>query len=338
MIKRMHILVAGALFAAALTAQPALADIPNQPTCGVNVTGGLSQTFIYDPFTNTSNVTNLPLSLTLEPWQGTSSNRKTQQVNFIFIRPPGSPNIQINFNGANVVYETPNYQGHPVNLSQQLGEINYNFTGNQTTYNLSGLTITIPPNANIAAGTTIPLQIRYVCKGTGGLPNVDTPVNSATFATISIEVLSGAQATYVGPALAFGEVGNRTDTDVTTTPIIRDGNVRVASSGPYDITMTSQNGYRMSYAGGNPAIEQQNLRYQATFLGQTRTPDNTTPITRTCTRAGLGAPPLSGGVLLPVSVRILEGGTDEVPSANYQDNLIVTVAPLAATTPGVSCP
>jgi len=148
--------------------------------------------------------------------------------------------------------------------------------------------------------------------------------------------LKGAQASYVGPALDFGEVGDLTD--VQAAALNPSGNVRVASSGPYTIEMISTNDYRMTYPLGDKNTETQNLRYEVTFLGQTRNPGDPSPITKTCVRAGLGSPPLAGGMLHPVDVQLLEGGMDETPSPNYSDTLEVTVTPLVETTPGVTCP
>jgi len=245
--------------------------------------------------------------------------------------------------GANIFYPTtgpfPNIVT-PLPASVTPGTFRYNFNGNNAASDVFTLNaqVVLPANLNLTASSALVFDIEYGCDGTGGGPPFSERNVAPNAFTLNINVLSALQASFVGPALNFNEVGDKTDTDVTTTPIIRNGNIRVASSGPYSISMTSQNNYRMTYAGGNPATELQNLRYQTTFLGQTRDPANTSAITTTCTRAGLGAPPLSGGVLLPVSVRLLEGGIDEVPSANYQDNLIVTVSPLAASTPGVTCP
>lgn len=244
----------------------------------------------------------------------------------IFYNNPGTvPNITVPLGGTPVP-----------------GVLRWDYSGNNAASDVFtvNFTVQLPANLNLTASTSLVFNIEYGCNGTGGGPPFSERATAPNAFTININVLSALQASFVGPALDFGEVGDKTDTDVTTTPITRLGNVRVASSGPYSVSMTSQNGYRMTYGGGNPATETQNLRYETTFLGQTRSPTNSpgTAITRTCVRAGLGSPPLSGGVLLPVQVRILEGGNDEVPAATYQDNLIVTVSPLAATTPGVTCP
>jgi hypothetical protein len=245
----------------------------------------------------------------------------------------------------NIFYNTP---GAVPNITVPLpgtpiaGVLRWDYSGNNAASDVFTVTfnVLLPANLNLDSSTAINFDIHYGCNGTGGGPPFSEISTAPNAFTLQVHVKSGLQASFVGPALAFGEVGDKTDTDVTSAPatFTRAGDIRVASSGPYDISMTSQNGYRMTYSGGNPATEIQNLRYETTFLGQVRNPSNTAAITRTCTRAGLGAPPLSGGVLLPVSARLLEGGVDEVPSALYQDNLVVTLTPLVALGQGVACP
>jgi spore coat protein U-like protein len=199
--------------------------------------------------------------------------------------------------------------------------------------------ILLPPNLNLDSSLNIAFDINYGCNGTGGGPQFSELGTAPSAFTLNIHVKSGLQASFAGPALAFGEVGDKTDAQALLLAHPT-GNIRVASSGPYDISMTSASGYRMTYPGGNFATEAQNLRYQVNFLGQSRSQAMTpgTPITRTCVRAGLGSPPLAGGVLLPVSVQLLEGGDNEAPSASYSDTLDVTLTPLVALGQGVACP
>lgn len=247
--------------------------------------------------------------------------------------------------GQDIYYgtnETPPTIVTPLGNSPVAGVFRWQFNGANDASDVFTVTfnIVLPSNLNLDSSLNLGFDIPYGCNGTGGGPQFSDSGTATNAFTLNIRVKSGLQASFVGPALSFGEVGDKTDGDVTGAPgtWTRSGNIRVASSGPYTVDMTSQNGYRMTYAGGNPATEVQNLRYEATFLGNVRNPANTTVINRTCTRAGLGSPPLSGGVLLPVSVRLLEGGTDEVPSALYQDNLVVTFTPLVALGQGSSCP
>lgn len=305
-------------------------------TCGVSGQALASPTITYDPF-SPSGLTQVTIPLILTRF-GTGS-AKTQTVNFVLTKPVGTPNYQVLYNGTSILYTEGNTMGHPTINSQASGEINYNFGGasqpdQSTPFNL---VVTVPANVDLSAGLPIDFDILFVCKGTGGMDDVNTPTKLSSAIHINVNVLSALQASYAGPALDFGEVGDKTDTDVTNTPINRTGYVRVASSGPYTINMTSQNNYKLTFPGGNPANATQSMSYSATFIGQTRSPSNTTAITQTCTRAGLAGSPPNQGILLPLSVRLLQGGQTRTPAPNYQDILTVTISPLAAGTPGTIC-
>jgi hypothetical protein len=305
-------------------------------SCGVSGQALASPTITYDPFSPTG-LTQVTIPLVLTRFANGGS--KTQTVNFVLTKPIGTPNYQILYNGTSVLYTEGNTMGHPQINSQMAGEIGYNFGGaaqpdQSTPFNL---VVTVPANVDLSAGKPIDFDISYVCKGTGGLSDVNTPTKLAQAIHINVNVLSALQASYVGPALDFGEVGDKTDADVATTPILRTGYVRVASSGPYSVSVTSQNGYRLTFPGGNPALAAQSLNYQATFVGQTRSSANTAVISQTCTRAGLAGSPPTQGILLPVDVRLTSGGKTKTPAPNYQDVLTITIAPLVATTPGTTC-
>lgn len=316
--------------------------------CGIS--GSATATAaIYDPFNPTGlGTTNITLSLTrVNPAGG----GKTSTVRF-YLRAPNNGadgtsivplsaagSVNIAGTGLNIFYDFatpgPTLSGSPTAGNRFL---QVDFTGNNDASDTVQVTfaVTLPANLNVNASTTLAFNAIYTCNGTGGgqpFSGSGTIPNAVSF---PIRVLSGLQASFVGPALDFGEVGDKTDLDAAS--INRSGNIRVASSGPYSVSMVSTRGYRMTYSGGNEATETQNLRYSVTFLGQTRDPSNTAAITLTCTRAGLGSPPLAGGVLLPVQVQLLEGGIDETPSPTYSDTLEVTLSPLVATTPGVTCP
>lgn len=335
MSNKIHLLAAlGGLFFSIAAAGSAVAA--DKGTCGVSGQALASPTITYDPFSPTG-LTQVTIPLILTRF-GTGA-AKTQTVNFVLIKPIGAPDYQILYNGSSVLYTEGNTMGHPTINSQSAGEIYYNFGGasqpdQSTPFNL---VVTVPANVDLSAGLPIDFDIIYVCNGTGGMEDVVTPSKLSSAIHINVNVLSALQASYAGPALDFGEVGDKTDADVATTPIQRTGYVRVASSGPYSIEVTSQNGYRMTFPGGNPANPSQSLGYSATMVGQTRNPGNTTPISRVCTRAGLAGTPPSQGILLPLDVLLLEGGQTRTPAPNYQDILTITVAPLVATTPGTIC-
>ncbi|HEY0148764.1 MAG TPA: hypothetical protein VGB70_07145 [Allosphingosinicella sp.] len=321
--------VTGAALAAFAAAAPAAAQLT---TCGVTGQAQAPGTVTYDPFSgNALQQITIPITLT----RFANGGAKTQSVSFVLIQPPGAPPYQILYNGQNVLYPENNTQGRPVIGNNATGQIYYLFGGanapdQSTPFNL---TVTVPANTDLSAGEPIRFDILYVCVGTGGLNSVAVPTRLASAVQINVNVLSALQASYVGPALDFGDVGTRTSAEVPSNPGTRTGYVRVASSGPYSVRMTSQNGYRLTYPGGNAAVAEQALRYRASFVGQTRDASNPSAIERTCARAGLA----SSGQLLPVEAVLLEGGIGKVAAPNYQDTLTVTVTPLFAPQTATSC-
>ena len=240
------------------------------------------------------------------------------------------------FYGTN---ETPPMITVPLGNSPIPGVFRWQFNGANDASDVFTVTfnIQLPQNLNLEASGSILFDIEYGCNGTGGGPQFSELGTAPNAFTLNIDVRSALQASYVGSALDFGEVGDRTDSQITpSSPLTVGGDIRVASSGPYTISLASQNNYRLTYPLGDVNDPIKSLDYRANFLGQTAQPGSTTVLSRTCTRAGLGSPPLSGGQLLPISVDLVEGGQEEIP-ASYRDVLTVTVAPLAAATPGVLC-
>jgi hypothetical protein len=225
--------------------------------------------------------------------------------------------------------------------SNDAGQIYYNFLGaaapDTATFNVQ---VTVPAGADLSAGGNITFDIVYKCLGTGGLADVTTATTLAQAITINVNVLSALQASYVGPVLDFGEVGDKTTAQVQGAPgtYTKTGDIRVASSGAYEINMTSTNNYRLTFPGGNPATSGQSLAYSASLVGITRNGVSgapvagQTPITKTCARAGVG------GILLPVRVVLTEGGSLKTPAPAYTDFLNVTVTPQAALIGGSACP
>jgi hypothetical protein len=323
-----HLLRALLAAAAALASVPAAAQVTS---CGVTGQAQAPSTVSYDPFSpNALQQISIPLTLT----RFASGGAKTQSASFVLVQPVGAPPYQILHNGQNVLYPENNTQGRPT-AGQAAGQIFYSFGGasapdQSTPFNLS---VTIPANTDLSAGEPIRFDILYVCNGTGGLADVTSPRRLANAVQININVLSALQASYVGPALDFGDVGAKSTAQVASDPGPRTGFVRVASSGPYSVRMTSQNGYRLTFPGGNPAVPEQALRYRATFVGQTRDAANPAAIERSCARAGLA----SSGQLLPIQTTLLDGGVGRVAAPNYQDILTVTVTPLVAPQTTTSC-
>jgi hypothetical protein len=98
-------------------------------------------------------------------------------------------------------------------------------------------------------------------------------------------------------------------------------NVRVASSGPYRVELSSQNNFHLVLAGGSLASSSQTLQYSLGFLGQRVSSGVPFPLT-TCSRAGIG------GVNLPIQARLLEGGQRKAPSNSFSDVITLTISPL----------
>jgi len=308
--------LAAALAAITLVlASPALA-VGN--ACSVN---GTTTTSIgsYDPFTGTTFV-QVPVTLNLTRYSA-SGGKKTKAVDFYLTQPAQSPaGYDIRFQNSSVLYTLP--ATHTLSAtSPPSGTIFYDFggTAQADTVPLS-LTVTIPPGVNLPAGQSISFDIVYVCTGSGGLNNVSIPTTLTQAITIQINVVSALQASYAGSSLDFGEIGSLTDTQAGTHTL--NGAVRVASTGPYSVTLVSANGYKMTYSGGNLSTASQTIKYSAHFLGQTPDTTNPTFATMVCSPAG------TGGQNLPISVTLREGGQTKSPSPSYRDTMTVTVTPL----------
>lgn len=313
------VLISAAVAGGLAIAMPAAAQ-----TCGLS---GSSATSLgnYDPF-NPVAISNATVALNLTRYA--DAQKKTQQVDFYFTKPAGSPAYQIIYNGQNVLYEEPGYAGAPtlVANNEPPGSVNVNFGGTSQPDTLTrNFIITIPPGVDLSAGDPIRFDIRYVCQGTGGLGSVNSPSIIRNAITLNVNVLSALQASYVGSALDFGEIGDKDTLEVLATPLIRNGAIRVASSGPYTVAMTSANNFRLTAPGAST------IDYEAKFLGQTRSNADPAFVTTTCVRAGIG------GQNLPISATLKEGGQTKIPAPNYADQLTVTVTPLATATAPQNC-
>jgi spore coat protein U-like protein len=304
--------------------------------CGVTGSAQASSSITYDPFgPNGLQQITIPLILTRYAVGGA----KTQTANFVLTKPAGTPNYQVLYNGVSVLYTEGATGGRPSIGAQTAGEISYNFGGasapdQSTPFNLL---LTVPAGLDLSAGQPIRFDISYVCNGTGGMKDVTIPTKLISAIQINVNVLSALQASYVGPALDFGEVGLKNDAQAPTDPGPRTGYIRVASSGPYSIELRSEKGFRLSYPGGNPAVANQAIAYQAALLGQTRNPTDSSSIRQVCSRAGLATGSAGQGVRIPVTVTLLQGGQNKLPAPSYLDNLIVTITPLLDPQSGVTC-
>ena len=322
---------------ATLGSQDAFAQ--NGNGCGLTGSATAAATIQYDPF-STNDLSEVTIPLTLTRFVGTGG-KKTQFVYFILERPSQSPDYKVFFtNGSttsNVVYTPTGHPNLPTMNSNDPGQIYYNFGGNQPDQVTFNVKVTVPAGADLSAGGNITFDIVYKCTGTGGMDSVVESTRLAQAVTINVNVLSALQASYGGEVLDFGEVGNKSNTDVQGSPTTytRKGTIRVRSSGAYEIRMNSTNNYRLTYPNGGDATNvSKSLTYTAKLVGNA--PSDTRvgvsgstasqpDIVKNCVRAGV-----IGGQTLPLEVTLTEGGNTKLPSPGYADTLNVTVTPLVA--------
>lgn len=208
--------------------------------------------------------------------------------------------------------------------------------------------LSLPPGLDVAASTQLVFDLYYSCRAkaqTGPATFEDTGMLPGALG-LNLTVLNALQAYFNGQASAntlsfdYGEVGTLDTPTVTGTPAsyTKNGFINVRSSGAYSVTLTSDNNYRMTYPGGNPATPDQSLTYSATLVGQTRSGTSGSgtavpAITKQCQRGGVPAP----GNQLPLSVTLTEGGRTKTPAPVYSDRLVITIAPIVSTQVG-ACP
>lgn len=210
------------------------------------------------------------------------------------------------------------------------------FTGNDAASDFAtvNFTISLPAYLDLPASLNLPFDAIFTCSTTGG-GGPTTQYGSISNAIVfPIEVLSALQASFAGTALDFDEIGDVTDTMVANSPntYITDPNnhIRVQSSGPYQVQLTSANGYAMTPAGAPTSAPLQRVNYELKFLNEVRSSTNTATIQTVCSRAGVGT---VAEDQLDLQARLTEGGANHVVSGNYRDILTVTLSPLIATAP-----
>lgn len=282
--------------------------------CGV--TGSTSQSIgNYNPFVGGVSQTNARVRLTRR-----SGNGATRRVNFVFLRPANAPaGLDIRYQGSSVLVNSAAGVRLSVN-SPPAGSVFHDFGGvGQTNIISIDFVVTIPPGLDLRTGQSLTFDILYVCSAQGGMDPVSSPAVLPQAITLRLNVLSALQASYSGPALNFGEIGDVTAADASGHVVT--GQMRVASSGPYLVSMTSANRYRMTYPGGDLSNPDQTVRYFATLLGQTRSNSSPTYSTVYCAAAGIA------GETVPLSVRLQDGGEDKAPSPSYRDVLTITISP-----------
>lgn len=320
------------LGAALLSLLASIAIIPAADAAGTCGVSGTTTTSIgnYNPFTG-SGINQVTVTMNLTRFR--EANGYTRHVDFYFVQASGSPAFTITHSGWNVLYTAPAVHSLSVPFPPPSGTVFLDFGGyfspdTQT----NQFVVSVPGGLDLNAGDPLVFDIRYVCDGENGLKDVFSPATLTDAMTIRINVLSALQASYAGPALDFGEIGSVTDLQASTHRVA--GAIRVASSGPYTVNLSSANNYRMTFSGGNLGDATQTVRYSTRFVGQTKSNASPTFTTVACQRAGIG------GQNLPIEVTLQEGGSTKVASPSYRDTLTVTVTPLAMPYGGATanCP
>jgi len=297
--------------------------------CGISGTTTAS-IGTYDPF-NGSGISQVTVTMNLTRFR--SANGYTQHVDFYFVQASDSLAYSITYGGRNILYTLPASHALSVPVPPSSGTVFLDFGASFFPDVLTRqFVVSVPGGLDLNAGDPLTFDIRYVCDGANGVQSVLSPATLTGAMIIKINVLSALQASYAGPALDFGEIGDVADPQAGAHGVT--GAIRVASSGPYAVALDSANGYRMTFAGGNINDPTQSVRYSTHFLGQTKSNTSPTFTGVTCARAS------TGGQYLPLAVTLLEGGTTKIPSPNYRDTLTVTITPIAMPYGGatVNCP
>jgi hypothetical protein len=282
-------------------------------TCGVTGNAVAPQAITYDPF-GRNGLSQVDIPLTLTRVTGPTGD-KTQQVNFVLTKAFGAPNFEVTYEGSSILYTEGSLMGHPQLRFTGSGEVNYNFGGGNKPDTVTlpvPIKVTVPANVDLSAGKPIEFDIVYVCDGTGSLRNITTPTKLTSAVKINVNVLSALQASYTGQELSFGEVGKLTTAEVLAAPTqftspAGTNTVRVQSSGPYRIQLTSAHDFRLMFSGGSLSNESHTLKYKLGFLNQALATGSTFQAV-VCQKAGLG------GINLPIQARLLEGGQLKTPA------------------------
>jgi hypothetical protein len=337
--------------AAGLFAPPAEAQTRR---CLVTATSA-SSVATYDPFVGAGvNITNVAITFTRA--NGPGGAKPAMMDFYIQAQSSAANGIQLIPTSAvgagtptglnqNIFFDTPGPTpsiATPLAATPPAGVLRWAFTGNNAASDVFTInfTVVIPVNIDLTASSNILFDIQYGCDGTGGGPQFSERSVAPNAYTLQITVKSALQATYVGAALDLGEVGNKTTAQVLadqagfSTPATGN-NISIRSSGPYKVEMSSQNAYRLTFAGGNPATAVQSMKYKALFLGQTVSNASPSFSAVTCSRAGVLP---TQADLLAIRATLLEGGDGKQLSPLYKDVITVTVSPLAAGPVGVDCP
>jgi hypothetical protein len=314
-------------------------------TCGIVGSASAAPT-VYDPF-NPTGLTTTTVTVNLTRVNN-SGGGDTRVVNFYL---KANPSMGTALDGASIVPLSVSgsvlYEGIGLDIFYDFNQfpptvlpttlspsganqfMKINFTGNNTASNTAAVTfqVSLPANLNINASTVLAFDAFFGCNVQGGGSNgVQQSGSFPNAVSFPITVLSALQASFVGTALDFGEVGDVTNALATTRNTGTSNYIRVQSSGAYQVTLTSQNAYRLKHPTGSLAVPTQRINYSLKFLGATRSDTATSTISQNCARAGIGA---GNEDKLYLTATLVEGGAGKDPSlsGNYSDILTVTITP-----------
>lgn len=325
--------MAGCLLAAG-TAQAA--------TCGIS--GSATATVAtYDPFESSGFSTTV--TLTLARVNG-SGGQKTDKVNF-YLRGRDADSVgtsvvptsaavagQVIGIGYDIFYDyneaVPTVSPASLDPTASNRFLKIDFTGNNNNSDTAvvNFTVNLPRNLNATAATELPFDAYFGCSTTGGGPSTQQTGSILGAVRMPINVISALRATYAGTALDFGELAQVTAVQASAVKTAVNNYVRVQSSGPYSVTLSSAGHYVMTPGGAATTDPAQKIGYSLRFLGETRSPSAATTISRTCVRAQIGDA-MEDHLL--VQGTLVDGGSGKAISPNYRDTLTVTISPLIST-------
>ncbi len=346
-----------AVFMALFSLVYSTAALAQAHLCGIT-SNQVVATAIYDPF-NPVAPSSLAIQLRINRIVVAGSNAnnglKTTNVNFI-LRGATAATNGTTVTAGNLVSSGTNFYGTGQNIfhnpsdgfvvpssasntPSQYARVEFSGGNQGSDFAIVNFTVGLPANLNLSASASLDFDVEYYCTGNGPGGNFASTGVYPGALRFPIRVISGLQANYSGGNLDFGEVGDKTTLQVLGAPATytKQGNVNVRSSGPYRITMSSQNNYRLTFPGGTlPGSGSGGhvLLYEADFAG--RVVNNASPTFSpvVCQRAGLVTKQI------PLQVKLLEGGQSKTPSPDYADVISITITPLVAGSAGTSaaCP
>lgn len=345
-------LVAGFIGASAAT------TVHASSPCGVTGVSGQGTSIVYDPFdpSGLSSTTVMMRVSRVNPKRGgktdavnfyLSANDQTgTEANGIKIVPVSVTRRGSMAGRSNIFYDEPvtnpptslmmNFKSTPPSGSNSYVQVKFNGDDDDADDLLVTFSVTIPANLNLNASRKLAFDANYACSYSGGGKDNDTVATGSTASALvfPVTILSALRTYYAGTALDFGEIGLVTSADFASKNTGDSNYVYVQSSGAYDITLSSQNGFALHNTNGVTG-DNDKVKYKLDFLG-TPLSSATSPtpgqiaITKRCIRAGLA----SESKQLPIKATLMEAGAGKNP-ANYLDNLTVTLTPKAYGESGV---